>query len=224
MKKCLFIILIFIITSGAYAQEFKLIGGLTISSYSNWWPSEGYRIYDNGLSRSPFLNDKTRFLGGVGIEFALNDKIAIEIDGMYFQRGSTFTFYTPIFETITESYYMNGISFPLLIKARFFPQLYPYFIGGGEFSFILSHSRTTTVTGEFEGIRVSHEDILEHTKKFEFGLVLGIGFEMKLSKVACFLEGRYNLGQRNLFTSEEYDPYPPTIKTSALQIIAGFRI
>lgn len=224
MKKCLFIILIFIFASGAYAQQIKLNGGITISSYSQRWPSEFYWAENAGLSRSPFMNDKTRFLGGVGIEFALNDKISVEIDGMYFQRGSAFTFYTTVYEIITEAYYMNGISFPLLIKARFFPPLYPYFIGGSEFSFILSHSRTTTVTGEFEGIRVSSEDILEYTKKFDFGLVLGIGFEMKVSKVSCFLEGRLNFGQRNLFTSNEFYPSPPEIKTSALQIIAGFKI
>ena len=224
MKKCLFIIFIFIFASGAYAQQFKLIEGLNISSYSHEWPGENVATIQNAeLLRSPFRNSKTRFLAGIGTEFNLNDKIAIEIDVVYSQRGSTFTFYTAIFDTITEAYYMNGVSLPLLVKTKFLPQPFPYIIGGGEFSIILSHSRKTIVVGE-SGYSETEENILRYTKRFDLGLVLGIGFEMKILKVAWFLEGRYNLGQRNLFTTDEYDPYPPTIKTSVLQIIAGFKI
>jgi hypothetical protein len=180
-------------------------------------------IQNAGLLRSPFRNSKTGYLAGIGTEYNLNDKIAIEIDVVYYQRGSTFTFDTGFFETITESYYMNGVSLPLLVKTGFLPKPLPYIIGGGEFLFILSHSRKTIRVGE-SGYHETEENILRHTKRFDFSLVLGIGFEMKVSKVACFLEGRYNLGQRNLFTTDEYDPYPPIIKTSALQILAGFKI
>ncbi|MDH5203683.1 MAG: PorT family protein [Nitrospirota bacterium] len=223
MKKCLFIILIFIFASGAYAQQIKLIGGFNISSYSHWFPSERYRAEDVNFFRSPFRNSKTRFLAGIGTEFNLNDKIAIEIDVVYSQRGSTFTFYTPFFSTITEAYYMNGVSLPILVKTRFLPHPFPYIIGGGEFSIILSHSRKTIETGE-SGYFEIEENILRYTKRFDFGLVLGMGFEMKVSKVSCFLEGRYNLGQRNLLTSGEYYPYFQTIKTCSLQILAGFKI
>jgi hypothetical protein len=219
MKKCLFIILIFIFTSGAYAEQIKLIGGLNISSYSHWWPS----ARTDELFRSPLRNSKIRFLAGIGTEYNLNDKTAIEIDVVYSQRGSMFTFDTSIWDTITESYYMNGVSLPLLVKTRFIRQPLLYIIAGGEFSIILSHSRKTIRVGE-SGYHETEENILRHSKRFDFGLVLGIGFEMKVSNVLCFLEGRYNLGLRNLFTSDEYDPYPPTIKTSALQILAGFKI
>jgi len=219
MKKCLFIILLFIFTSGAYAEQIKLIGGLNISSYSHWWPGG----WTHESLRSPLRNSKIRFLAGIGTEYNLNDKIAIEIDVVYSQRGSTFTFDTGIFETITESYYINGVSLPLLVKTGFLPKPLLYIIGGGEFSIILSHSRKTIRVGE-SGYHETEENILRHTKRFDFSLVLGIGLEMKISNVLCFLEGRYNLGLKNLFTSDEYDPYPPTIKTSALQILAGFKI
>ena len=215
MKNCCFSILILIFASGAYAQQIKLIGGLTISNYSHWLTSENLWDEDVNFFRSPFPNSKTRFLAGIGAEFALNNNIAIEVDGMYFQRGSTFTFGTPIFDTITDDYYMNGISLPLLVKIKFLPQPFPYIIGGGEFSFILSHSRETIIIGE-SGYSETKEDILENTKKFDFGLVLGIGFEMKVSKVSCFFEGRYNLGQKSLFSWHEFYPNPATVKACAL--------
>ena len=232
MKKCLFIILIFIFVSGAYAQQFKLIGGLNISNYSDPWldewywaldandfqehmSGEGFWFIDANFFRSPFRHSKIGFLGGFGIEFALNKIIALELEGFYFQKGNYINFWG---ETRTDVYNMKGISFPLLVKAKFLPQPFPYIIGGGEFLFILSHSR---IIGPYTEIK---EDILERTKKFDFGLVLGIGFEMKVLKVSCYLEGRYNLGQRNLIAPNEYDPHPPTIKASALQILAGFKI
>ena len=224
MKKCLFIILIFIFASGAYAQQIKLIGGLNISNYSHEWPREEIWAVDANFFRSPFRNNKTGFLAGIGTEFDLNDKIAVEVDVVYLQKGSTFTYHTPIFTEITDTYHMTGASLPILIKTRFLPRPFPYIIGGGEFSIILSHSRKYIETGEAGGYFETEESILRHIKRFDFGLILGIGFEMKASKVSCFLEGRYNLGQRNLFTWHEYYAYPPTIKTCSLQILAGFKI
>jgi len=234
MKKCLFIIFIFTFASGAYAQQIKLIGGFTISNYSPWETEDAYWAEDVNFFRNPFPNNKTRFLAGIGAEFALNEHIAIEVDGMYFQRGSTFTYNTALFETITDDYHMNGISLPLLVKAKFLPQpflditnltlIFPYIIGGGEFSLILSHSRKKIVIGEVGGYTETKEDILKHTKKFDFGFVLGIGLEVKVTKVSFFLEGRYNLGQRNIFARHKDDPHPAAVKACALQIIAGFKI
>lgn len=234
MKKCLFIILIFTFVSGAYAQQIKLIGGFTISNYSPWETEEVYRAQDVNFFQSPFPNSKTRFLAGIGAEFALNEHISIEVDGIYFQRGSTFTQNSWFLGTITDDYHMNGISLPLLVKAKLLPKpflditnlslIFPYIIGGGEFSLILSHSRKKIVNDMWGDYRETKEDILEHTNKFDFGLVLGIGLEVKVSKVSFFIEGRYNLGLRNIFA--QYKDYPDlaSLKACALQIMAGFKI
>ena len=233
MKKCLFIILIFTFVSGAYAQHIKLIGGFTISNYSPWQTEEAVWAQGVNFFRNPFPNGKTRFLAGIGAEFALNEHIAIEVDGMYFQRGSAFTYDRGFFGTITDDYHMTGIILPLLVKAKFLPKpfldianlsiIFPYIIGGGEFSLILSHSRKKIET-DWGGYRETKENILEDTKKFDFGLVLGIGLEVKISKVSFLLEGRYYLGQRNIFTRHEDYPDLASLKTCALQIIAAFKI
>ena len=73
MKKCFFIVLIFIFASGAYAQEFKILGGPIISNYTEKWPPQYYPIIqDASFFRSPFQNSKTGFTVGIGIEFTLN--------------------------------------------------------------------------------------------------------------------------------------------------------
>ncbi len=230
MKKHLIILLIFISVSGAYAQQFKMFGGSIISNYTEKWPTH-YIIQDASFFRSPFQNSKTGFTVGIGIEFALNKIIAIEVDAQYFQRGSFFEYYyifapwnmeiTEGEVTIKETYNMKGIGFPILVKAKFLPRPFPYIIGGCELSFILSHSRTIWHN---DYIYERKEDILEYTGGDDFTLIFGCGFEMKISKLIFFLEGRYNLGQNNLYTGSWYYPYRPKIKATALQIIAGFKI
>jgi hypothetical protein len=90
---------------------------------------------------------------------------------------------------------------------------------------ILSHSRTTLfrAEGEINYREVSRENLMESTKRVDFGPVLGIGFEAKIFKKVFFIEGRYNLGVNDLLKSWYYS-YRPDIKTCTLQIMAGFKI
>jgi len=221
MKKYLFTILIFIFASGLYAQEFKMFGGPVISNYTEKWPPLYDGIQDASFFRSPFQNSKAVFTAGIGIEYSLNKIIAIEADALYFHRGSSFAYYEP-FYSVTEkaTYNMKGIGFPILVKATFLPPPFPYIIGGCELSFILSHSRTIWID---DYVYERKRDILEYTGRDDFTLIFGCGFEMKISKLILFIEGRYNLGQNNLYVGS-YKRYFPKIKAAALQILAGFKI
>lgn len=54
------------------------------------------------------------------------------------------------------------------------------------------------------GIRVSGDEAVEEgTKSFDFGLALGVGYE--LPDVPVFFEARYNLGLANLADSDTFD-------------------
>lgn len=226
MKKYLIILLIFISVSGAYAQQFKILGGPVISNYTEKWPPLYVLFNDESFFRSPFQNSKVGFTFGVGIEFPLNKIIAIEVDALYFQRGSFFEYsYNPwgIAATRKETYNMTGIGFPILVKAKFLPSPFPYIIGGCKLSFILSHSRKIE-TWYDDYIYDSKENIIELTDGSDFALIFGCGFEMKISKLIFFIEGRYNLGQNNLLAAYWYYRYPSKIKTTALQMTAGFKI
>jgi hypothetical protein len=224
MKKCMTIFLTFFLFSGAYAQQLKILGGPTISNYTERWPQEVYWLQNAAFFQNPFKNIKIGFLAGVGIEFALEKNLAIEIDGLYFDKGSSFLYNWPTPTTLTEEIYdMHGISFPLLLKIKLIPRPFPYILGGVEPSFIFSHGRVTKIGGE-SASRGTWENILENTKKADLGLIFGIGFEMKMSKALFFFEGRYNLGQENLYNGEVYIPERPRIKTCALEVLTGFKI
>jgi hypothetical protein len=224
MKKYMTIFLVFFFFSGAYAQQLKILGGPTISNYTEKWPTRSFWLQNVAFFRNPFQNSKTGFLLGVGIEIASGKNVSVEIDGLYFHKGSSFLYNWPTPTSLTEEIYdMHGISLPLLLKIKPIPRPFPYILGGIDLSYIFSHGRVTKMGGESSNQGI-WENILEDTEKVDLGLVFGIGFEMKLSKALFFFEGRYNLGQENLYKGQVYITERPTIKTCALEILTGFKI
>lgn len=192
MKKYLFIFLSILLVSVTYAHGFKFMGGLNLSKYA----------VEPEVSGIEWKN-KTGFLAGAGIDISLVPPIAIEIDALYFQKGSKVEVLG-----VEQDYTLNVISIPALLRIKFLPGPSPYILGGGEFSLILSH--------EFE-----EEDIKENFKSFDYGLVFGAGFEMKMPGASLFIEGRYNIGMNNIIKDPVGDE---SIKTKAIVVIVGIKI
>ncbi|MBA7694161.1 hypothetical protein ES703_102768 [subsurface metagenome] len=196
--------------STVYAQEFKFIGGVNTSEYIT-----GNPIFSLYSADSYYKWEyKSGFLIGAGFEFSLIKKMAIEVDVLYFQRGSKFKVTdVPNWESI---YSLNMISFPILIKIKPFPRPAPYILGGGEFSFILSHQ-----------LKIIYEDnetensISWKTKNINTGLVFGSGIEIRLLNFLIFIEGRYHLGLRDI---EKEPKNWESLKTNSIVLIIGLKI
>jgi len=197
MKKYLFIFLSILLVSVTYAHGFKFMGGLNLSKYA-------VEPEENGIE----WKNKTGFLAGAGIDISLVPNIAIEIDALYFQKGSKR-------KSAVEDldYILNVISVPALLRIKFLPGPSPYILGGGEFSFILSH--------KIYEEDIEEEDIKEKTKSFDYGLVFGAGFEMTMPGASIFIEGRYNIGMNNIIKEPVGDE---SMKTMAIVVIIGIKI
>jgi hypothetical protein len=84
----------------------------------------------------------------------------------------------------------------------------PYVLGGGEFSYILTHKSGVT-------------DIKANYKSFDYGLVFGAGYKMSMPGASLFFEGRYHLGLNNILKN----PAPgASLKTKVLVVIVGVKI
>jgi len=200
MKKSLFILLILTLVSGAYAQKIKFIQGISLSRYAvqptryhdPWWGIDSdYRPeYIRGL------------IIGVGAEFVLSENLSLEIDQLYFQKGSRVEAENLLYPF---NFKLDVMSFPVLFKIR--PPSGPpiYFLGGGEFSITLSHGGYT-----------------EETRMFEWGVVLGYGFDIKISEKLFCMEMRYHFGLNNIL--KENLQYFTSIKTNGFAFILGFDI
>jgi len=165
------------------------------------------------------ISKKKGFLLGCGIEFALARNVSIEIDGLYFQKGSRIQQFYSLLEigVFPQNYTLHVISIPLLLKIKFLSGSSPYVLGGSEFSFIFSHRFTSILDGR-TGDRIS---IKEFTRSFDYGLVIGGGFEVKMEATSFFIEGRYYHGLRNIIKgSIDWE----STKTTSVALILGFKI
>ena len=154
---------------------------------------------------------KRGFSGGIGLEKSLNPFMLLELDILYFQKGSQSE--SPGFPDSGAKHKLNVLSLPLLFRSKFLYNSSPYVVGGIEFSSILSHE---VVTEGEEPV-----DLKNDTSSFDFGFVLGGGFEIKIEDhLFFFLEGRYHLGFRNIVASPLSEE---TKKTKAILILIGFR-
>ena len=218
MKKFLFLFFLCMgLVSGTYAKEYKFIAGMNLSKYIIQ-PEVNFDI-DKGDEYSYKINNITRYLIGGGVEFALTRNIAVEIDALYFQKGSRiYKVYSNIeIYVVPWEYTLHVISVSTLLKIKAFAGSSPYILGGGEFSLILFH-RYKFDFGDYKG---DEQDAKENTKSFNYGLVFGGGFEIKMPRTSLFIEGRYHLGLRNI--SKELRDWE-SLRTRSVVLILGFKI
>jgi opacity protein-like surface antigen len=192
MKKFLLIFLTIVLVSTTHAYGFKFMAGGHLSKYA---------VEPEGAGVE--WKNKTGFLVGGGIELFSVPHISLEIEGLYFRKGSKVEFIG-----VEGDYTLDVISIPALVKVKILPGPSPYVLGGGEFSYILTH--------KLDGV-----DIKDTTKSFDYGLIFGAGYELSMPGASLYFEGRYHLGIANILK----DPDPGvSLKTKALVVIVGIKI
>jgi len=192
MKKFLLIFLTIILVSTTHAYGFKLMAGGHLSKYA---------VEPEGAGVE--WKNKTGFLVGGGIELFSVPHISLDIDGFYFRKGSKY-------KSATEEldYTLDVISITPLVRVKFLPGPSPYVLGGGEFSYVLTHKSDDT-------------DIKANYKSYDYGLVFGAGFQMSMPGASLFFEGRYHLGVANILKDPDPDE---SLKTKAIVVIVGIKI
>ncbi len=193
MKKYLLIFLTIILISTTHAYGFKFMAGGHLSKYA---------VEPEGAGVE--WKNKMGLLMGAGIKLFSVPNISLDIDGFYFRKGSKF-------ESATEEldYTLDVISITPLVRIKFLTGPSPYILGGGEFSYILTHK-----SGDI--------DIKANYKSFDYGLVFGAGYQMSMPGASLFFEGRYHLGLANI-SDDPLDP-DASLKTKTLVVIVGIKI
>lgn len=199
MKKIIHFMLIMLMASSLYA-DFKILGGMNFSKYSIL-PEENNSKW----------NYKMGFLAGIGLEKKITFKLLLEVDFLFFQKGSKVEFAD--FPDLKERFNLNVLSIPILLRNKFLYDSSPYVVGGVEFSSILSHE--AKLEGE------DKVDIKEHSKSLDFGFVFGCGYEIKIQEyLYFFIEARYHLGNKNIISNPVGKQ---SMKTNSILMIIGIR-
>ncbi|GAI92637.1 unnamed protein product, partial [marine sediment metagenome] len=169
MKKFLLIFLTIVLVSTTHAYGFKFMAGGHLAKYAVAPEVAGIE-----------WKNKTGFLVGGGIELFSVPHISLDIDGFYFRKGSKVEVIG-----VEGDYTLDVISITPLVRVKFLPGPSPYVLGGGEFSYILTH--------KLDGV-----DIKNTTKSYDYGVIFGAGYEMSMPGASLFFEGRYHLGVANI--------------------------
>lgn len=167
----------------AQGVDLGLKGGLSIGNIS----SDDPELADTST--------RTGFTGGAFVTLRLTDLVAIQAEGLFAQRGFSLS------EAGSElSANLNGVTVPLLLKVGL-PvdgSIRPGLYVGGSASF----ESSCTISGDIDGASVDEDcdseqfDLERETT--DFGVVLGGEVQIDLGGAFVLLDGRYDLGVRNL--------------------------
>jgi hypothetical protein len=199
MKKKLIAILFFFILNGfAWTNQIKVFAGINLNKY-----------LFSGEINSVNHKQKMGLSGGFGYMLDINDKIILEIDACFSQKGTkTSIAYTP--DKVVSGIYNNmGISFPILCIYSFKqnPSLY---VGlGPELGFIISHHLKIEETDE-------NFNLKNTTKKVFLGFNALVGYSFVFKKTWLFTEIRFNHSFSNLLIDFE-----ATVKNETLIFLIG---
>ena len=179
-------------SASLYGDAFKIMGGFNLSRYSMSPEEEGTEIgYRMG------------FCAGGGIEFSLSSRIALEVDCLLSQKGTSIKYID--FPDLKFDFKLGTVCIPMLARINIKSNLPFYSLTGIELSIISSHDAERKIGREIN--KVSWDDL---TRSFAFGIVAGIGFEIKVNKFQdFFFECRYHYGFTNILIKEFGDSMKP---------------
>ncbi|MBS3819485.1 PorT family protein [bacterium] len=200
MKK-IAVFLFFLLSLNIFLRgDFKIMGGFNLSRY--------HTTPEENLSWEPLWG----LAGGFGLEKGLTDFTLLEFNFMFIQKGTSLKVTGA--SNSSAKYRLNTLSVPVLLRQKFLYSSGPYVTAGLELSSILSHKVKWKRSEK-------PLDLKDHTRLFDYGLIVGIGWEFKLEEhLFFFSEIRYHQGWRNIFKELEKGN---TRKTNSLLLIIGMR-
>lgn len=191
MKKYSFIICLLLIMLITVSTAYSQIGFRKgIKVGSNWANISNVDVDDvESLNALTF---------GLSLELKVLNLLAVQGDILYSPRGVT---------VAGEDTKLNYVSIPIVLKKSFFPVgVHPYLLAGPEFSFLIS-------------AKSGGEDIKEHVKSGDTGIVIGGGLEFSLLGKSAYAEARYSFGLSEVIESDL--PLMEGAKNKVAQIYLG---
>jgi len=230
MRKAGLIVMTCLLALGLRAQELKIIIGVGTSTYSRMWAPEYWWDWSGtkgGLN--PFKNVRGAVVGGLGIVFPISERVALEADALYFSKGATFSQSRlsqpdpPQSESVRKEFSLQGFAVPVMAKVRLLPRPYPYIVAGVDLSFTSYHMlreyRQLDVIDPYFRLWQSQQ-LVHETRTFDWGPVLGIGFDIAMPMAVLELELRYQVGLPDIHS----EPGDYQVRTRSFFVVAGFRI
>ena len=161
-------------------------------------------------------NTRTGFVGGVSLTLPLRERLSLELNGLYSQKGAKASEQS---ESLTLKF--DYIEVPILLRYDFTAEGVRPFVSGGVSLAYQTSCEAKAATAEFSAevdcsTLDSDSDVALDVKKFDAGLAFGGGLDFPMANDRLFTLGaRYVLGVTDIVKDE-------TVRNRAWQIYAGF--
>lgn len=163
---------------------------------------------------------RTGIVGGAFLSIGLGSALGLQVEGLYSQEGFGVEDGA---ETITAE--VDYISIPVFLKLNLGAddaQIRPNVFAGGFFAFEASCDLTLEAGGMSASDACDDADFDER-ETTNYGILFGAGLGIALSdNLNLVLDGRYNLGLRNLDPSAEGDDDP--VRSRGFAFMGGIEI
>jgi len=129
-------------------------------------------------------------IGGIYFSLGLGP-LAIQPEVLYVRMGAEYE----VDEANDLKWQFDYIQVPVLLKLRIIPlgPIRPVIYAGGYGAYMLKAKGIMTVDGVPE-----ETDISAEYQKYDYGVVGGVGLDIKLPGITFSVEGRYNYGLKNI--------------------------
>ena len=191
-------LLFFLLAKAAEAGEIRAMAGPNWSKY----------LFSGEISD---LNrqQKTGFAFGLGWAHALNQKVKLEVDALFSERGAKTFLESVPGKTVTGNYSNTSIAFPFLFRYQLQAKATPYAALGPEIIFILAHHLRLPESGD-------NINIADNTRKITIAFNFLLGYEWPVGAWDLFAEIRYDRWLGNFLR----DPRA-SVKSESVAIVLG---
>ena len=149
--------------------------------------------------------------GGALTALDFLQKISVQFEPMYVQKGAYFYFVDPeTFNAGRDEVDLAYLDLPVLLKFRLQDRLTaPYLLAGPTFSLLISAK---------QGGRDSKADIKDNRESYDVGIGGGFGIFLTSEQAKVFVEGRYNYGLINIDKAAENGA---TLRNNGFRLLLG---
>jgi hypothetical protein len=163
-----------LISLAAQASEIRIMAGPNLSKYL-------FSDEINNLNR----RQKVGFGMGLGWAYPINQKMKLEVNALYSERGAkAFLEYAPG-KTVPGIYTNTSIAFPFLFKYQLKEKASPYAALGPELVFVVSHHLRLPESG-------NNVNISDNTRNIVLAFNFLLGYEWPVGAWSLFAEIRYD--------------------------------
>lgn len=153
--------------------------------------------------------------GGV-VDVGLGRRLSLRFEPMFRVKGSdvTFALFGPAPSTPTGSLRLSYLELPVLLSLSLGSgAVRPYLLAGPTLGYLTSAKAKDNASG-------TETDALDAFNRTDLGVSLGGGLSAPVGRARVFVEGRYNLGLKNIL-KESKDTEGATLKTRGVAVAAG---